>query len=183
MQHIDRDLIERFRNGDVAAFDQLYERMHLRIYRFGLRLTACREDAEDITVQTFAEAHRARGTFLGRSSLETWFYRIALHQAHRIRRKKREESRLHDTLVDTDGHGGFQRIELEQLIEALPERARTSFVLVRCEGLSYREAALVMGKPMGTVQSDVHKASRMLRSGFVGDDPVKDTTEDYGYEV
>lgn len=183
MQHIDRDLIERFRNGDDAAFDQLYEKMHLRIFRFGLRLTACREDAEDLTVQTFAEAHRAKHSFQGKSSLETWFYRIALHQAHRIRRKKRQEGRLHDSLVDKHGDRGFQRIELEQLIEALPERTKTSFVLVRCEGLSYREAAQAMGKPMGTVQSDVHKASRLLRSGFTFDDQVKDTTEDYGYEV
>lgn len=183
MQHNDRDLIERFRKGESAAFDELYERMHLRIYRFGLRLSACREDAEDITVQTFSEAYRARGSFQGKSSLETWLYRIAVHQAHRIGRKKRNERRLDDTVVDEGGQTGFRRIELEQLIASLPDRQRVAFLLVKSEGLSYREAGEVMGRPMGTVQSDVHEASKRLRSAMFSESSVPDTKENYGYEV
>lgn len=183
MQNIDRNLVERFRKGDTDAFAELYERMCPRIYRFGVRWTGCREDAEDLTVQTFAEAFKSRAGFLEQSSLETWMYRIAVHQAHRIGRKRRPHGRLEDDLIDRHAQAGFERIELEQLIAGLPERQRVAFLLVKSEGLSYRDAAEVLGRPMGTVQSDVHEASKRLRSQLFSEPAPTEQVENYGYEL
>jgi RNA polymerase sigma-70 factor (ECF subfamily) len=183
LQNIDRNLVERFRKGDNDAFHELYERMCPRIHRFAMRLAGCREDAEDITVQTFAEAYRSKANFLERSSVETWLYRIAVHQAHRLHRKRRPESALHESLVDEAGSEGFERIVLEQLIADLPERQRLAFLLVKSEGLTYREASEVLGRPMGTIQSDVHEAAKRLRKLFVPESAETEKKENYGYEV
>jgi RNA polymerase sigma-70 factor, ECF subfamily len=183
LQNIDRNLVERFREGDADAFEELYERMHQRIYRFGLRWIGNREDAEDVTVQTFAEAHRSRARFLGQSSLETWLYRIAIHQVHRISRKRRQHVHLDEAHIDESAQIPLQCIELEQLLNKLSERQRGAFLLVKSEGLSYREAAEVLGRPMGTVQSDVHEASKKLRSIFFSEPLMKEQVENYGYEL
>ncbi len=183
MQNIDRNLVERFRKGDNDAFDELYERMCPRIYRFGLRLSGNREDAEDIAVQTFGEAFRSRENYLALSSIETWLYRIAVHQAGRIGRKRRKESALDDSIVDRAGMDGFAHIELERLIAELPERHRQAFLLIKSEGLTYREASETLGIPMGTVQSHVHEASKRLRAQLSTEEIVADSREKFGYEV
>jgi RNA polymerase sigma-70 factor, ECF subfamily len=183
LQNIDRNLVERFREGDANAFEELYERMHQRIYRFGLRWIGNREDAEDVTIQTFAEAYRSRAKFLGHSSLETWLYRIAVHQAHRISRKRRNHEPLHEALVDLGAQNTLAGIELEQLLLELTERQRAAFLLVRSEGLTYREASEVLGRPMGTVQSDVHEASKRLCALFFPKSPTTEQVENYGYEL
>lgn len=183
MQNIDRNLVERFREGESDAFKELYERMHQRIYRYSLRWIGSREDAEDITVQTFTEAYRSRVKFLGHSSIETWLYRIAVHQAHRISRKRRNHEPLRETLVDASAQDTLTGIELEQLLLELTERQRAAFLLVRSEGLSYREASEVLGRPMGTVQSDVHEASKRLCALFFPKSPTADQVENYGYEL
>lgn len=183
LQNIDRNLVERFRKGDADAFAELYGRMCPRIYRFGLRWTGNREDAEDLTVQTFAEAFKSRARFLEQSSLETWMYRIAVHQAHRIARKRHPHGRLEETVPDRHSEAQFEHIELQQLVATLPDRPRAAFLLVKSEGLSYREAAEVLGRPMGTVQSDVHEASKRLRAQLFFETPATEQAENYGYEL
>lgn len=183
LQSIDRNLVERFKRGQTDAFNELYERMCPRIYRFGLRLSGCREDAEDIAVQTFAEAYRSRESYLERSSIETWLYRIAVFQSHRISRKKKPVSALDEEVADRSAEGSFGHIEIQQLIAELPDRQRIAFLLVKSEGLTYREAAEALDKPMGTVQSDVHEACVRLRKQLFSGAENADSRENYGYEV
>lgn len=140
--------------------------MSARIYRFGLRLTHSSEDAEDLTVQTFAEAHQSRSSFQNRASLETWMFRIAVFQAHRILRRRKAEGPLDEFLPDLGSRAQFESIELESLIAELPPRLRIALILVKGEGLTYREASEALGRPIGTVQWQVNEALKLLRSAL-----------------
>jgi RNA polymerase sigma-70 factor, ECF subfamily len=160
----EQSLVERFRRGDDEAFDELYKLLGKRIYRFALRMTGSKEDAEDVAVQTFAEAYRSRQRFSENSALTTWMYRIAVHMAHRQFRRRKPTISLTVEIADTTSERHMARIELVELVLFLPESLRTPFLLVKLEGLTYVEAAEVLGKRPGTVQAQVHEAGKRIRA-------------------
>ena len=137
--------------------------MGRRVYRFALTLVGNSDDAEDVAVQTFAAAFNGRSTFKGTSSVETWLYRIAFHHAQRQLRSKRARRSLNDAIVDPSQSDQLCRVEIDQFLSSLPNGLRSAFVLVKLDGLKYREAAEVLGKRVGTIQRDVHEACKKLR--------------------
>lgn len=117
----------------------------------------------------FVAAWQGAGGFEGRASILTWLYRIALFRWHRVRAGKERGCVSWDgTPEPADPHGDpglatLRRITLEAALAALPDELYEAFLLVKSEGLKYREAALVLGIPRGTVQSRVHDAVQKLR--------------------
>lgn len=158
--------VRRFRQGDVGAFNELYDELADRLYRFCLRLSGNKEDAEDLMAEVFLAAYTARERFEGRSTVSTWLYRIAVHQWNRMRRSRRQTVRWDDTPEVAVQATGIGSIALEQALRELPEPWANAFVLVKCEQLCYREAAEVLGIPQGTVQFHVHEASKKLRKAL-----------------
>lgn len=165
----EKNLVERFRSGDDDAFDELYRLSHERIYRFALRLTGNAQDAEDVAVQVFAEAHRGRLGFNGQSTVETWLYRIAVHVAGKVRRKRKPQENLDHEAADPNAERHVRALELRELIVQLPTHVQVPFVLVKIEGLTHREAAEVLGRKLGTVQSQVFEACRLLRAQLIAE--------------
>src|SRR5262245_28188485 len=75
----DRDLVDRARAGDAAAFGQLVRRHQQRIHRLALHMLRDKAEAEDVTQETFIRAYQALKRFDGRSEPYTWFYRITVN--------------------------------------------------------------------------------------------------------
>jgi RNA polymerase sigma-70 factor, ECF subfamily len=152
------------------SFDALYREYGDRIYRFSYRLCGNRADAEDLTQEVFVLAWQGLERFEGRSSLTTWLYRIALNRWHRIRSTRGPET----VPLEEGSEAGtrdlaaaqVERLSLESAVAALPEPLREAFILVKAEGLKYREAAAVLEIPQGTVQSRVHDAVVQLRAAL-----------------
>lgn len=176
MTGIEKGLVERFRSGEVDAFDELYGKTVDRIYRFALRLTGNPEDAEDVTAETFAAAYRSREGFQERSSVETWLFRIAVHQARRLKRKGKLRTGNAEAEVCARSDSDMRMVELMQLVLNLPEALRIPFLLVKSEGLTYHETGEVLKKPTGTVQWMVAKASKTIRDQWC-DPPDLETLE------
>ena len=158
--------VKRFRQGDASAFNELYDELGTRLYRFCFRLCGDKDDAEDLMAEVFLAAYSGREKFEGRSSLTTWLYRIAVYQWGRMRRSKRATVPLEDHHEQTVQEVGIHSVALEQALAELPESLVQAFVLVKCEQLCYREAAEVLGVPMGTIQFRVHEASQRLRKSL-----------------
>ena len=141
------------------------------IFRFALRLCGCRDDAEDVVVETFTHAYRQWSGFRGTGSRRAWLYGIAVNRFRMSRRRKRPDFEpLTDDLPQT-GPNAMDIIALETEIANLPSRQRESFLLVKSEGLTAREAAEALGRPLGTVLYEVHRAVKALRTAL-GDGPV-----------
>ena len=155
--------VRRFRQGDTGAFNELYDELGDRMYRFCMRLCGDKDDAEDLMAEVFLAAYTGRERFEGRSSMSTWMYRIAVHQWNRMRRSRKPTVRWEDHHEIATRETGISAIALEQALSELPENLAQAFVLVKCEQLCYREAAEVLGIPMGTIQFRVHEASQRLR--------------------
>jgi RNA polymerase sigma-70 factor (ECF subfamily) len=178
MTQDDRQLVRRSRAGDRSAFGALYDRHAARVFHLLRRLTGNVAEAEDLTQETFLAAYGALDSWRGEGAFATWLCGIAFRQyaGHRRRQARQETESLDDEPMlliapDADPLAHYERQEQEARIEAaiaaLPPLCREVFVLVKVEGLPYREAALWLGVPLGTVQSRLFKAVSLLRAALV----------------
>ncbi len=139
--------------------------------------------AEDVTQEAFVKAYQGLRGFRGDASLETWFYRILVRQAYNYRRWRgvRELWRgpasddAADPRPSASGDPVLRR-RIARALEALSRNQRDSFVLVHLEGFTVREASDILGKPMGTVKSHLHRALRSLRAELADLDPSADAS-------
>jgi RNA polymerase sigma-70 factor, ECF subfamily len=151
----------------IAQLTHLYDDHADAVYRFSLRLCCGRHaDAEDLTQETFVAAMDSWKRFLGKSTVRTWLFRIALyrHQAQ-TRRTAPTQVALLETVPTSENLAAqaMLRLTLSDALATLPDILHEAFILVKCEGMTYREAATLLGVPQGTVQSRVHEACCRLR--------------------
>lgn len=148
-------------------FQAFYAAHGAKVYRFCLRLCGSVSDAEDLTQDVFLAAFQGQARFEGRSSAQTWLCKIALNCFRRSVRMPRLVTAAMPEDAAQAGTGLEQsvteNIMLSCALSALPPDLHEAFLLVKAEGLTYREAAEVLAIPQGTVQWRVHEASRRLR--------------------
>ena len=141
-----------------------------RARRLAWRLIGGDEDAaEDVVQDAFVKAYRALGGFREDSSLETWFYRILVNQAHKHRRWRAVRQRWsavwdeERAVSSLDAGDPALRRRISQALAKLTRRQREAFVLVHFEGFTVRETGNLLGAPEGTVKSHLHRALKALR--------------------
>lgn len=134
------------------------------MYRLALRLVRDRPTAEDVTQEAFIHAFRSLGRFRGTSKFSTWLFRITRNCAvDAIRRRERERRRDRAAAPQPEPvRDPSLRTAIDQAVEGLPSDLREPFVLIEVLGLSYREAAVVLGVMAGTLKSRMHRARRLL---------------------
>jgi RNA polymerase sigma-70 factor (ECF subfamily) len=163
-------LVGRARKGDFTAYEQLYHRHVGRIYGICLRMTANRDEAEDMTQQTFIRAWERLDTFRGEAGFAAWLRRIAVNMVLSDRRSPRH--RAEKTVEDiqlVEAHrplapvASRNPLDLERAIERLPERARMVFVLHDVEGYRHDEIATLLDIATGTSKAQLHRARKLLR--------------------
>ena len=168
-------LVERARNGDLAAFETIYRTHSGRLYSVAYRMLGNPTDAEDMLQDVFLSAHRKLDSFRGESALGTWLYRLATNLClDHLRSRAARTGQLTGALDDEPGlaDSGSRKLaertvtkmDLERALAQLPEGCRTAFVLHDVEGLEHREVAEVLGIAEGTSKSQVHKARLRLRA-------------------
>ncbi|MGB8224392.1 MAG: sigma-70 family RNA polymerase sigma factor [Polyangiales bacterium] len=172
------ELVARAKAGDVAAFDELVRKYRPRVYSLALHLTGQASDADDITQDAFLKAYHRLADFEGRSEFFTWIYRITLHRALNAKRdrKRRRTVPLDDprlvAAVAVDSQGDPERaLQLRDryrtLLEAfdrLSPLLQTTVVLTALQGLSHKEAAVVLDTAEGTIAWRIHEARQKMQS-------------------
>jgi len=180
-------LIAELQAGSEEAFAWLITRYHQPIYSLLARTVHDRADAADLTQEVFVKVFRGVGRFHGESSLRTWIYRIALHEASNQRRwwmrHKQQEvpieqeigeagcsMKLKETLVDP-GESPFEmalheenRARVEAALSQVSEPFRTTLILRDIEGFVYEEVAEIQGVNLGTVKSRLVRGRALLKA-------------------
>lgn len=163
-----------------AAIEALANTEGRRLYHIALRLCGDPEKAEDLVQETFLQALRRWETFEGRSKPTTWLYTIAARLCARLDRPRAGQRGTLASLDDllpfsepvspvTDGIGGGDEeteMRVGQLasgIAALPEAFRMPVILKEIVGLPVTETAQILGIPVGTVKTRLHRARLALR--------------------
>lgn len=164
----DKDTAERIARGDQDCAERFVRETYPAVFRLLRHLTGQREDAEDLTQQTFLTARQQISNFRGKSSLFTWTHRIAFNEYLQWKRRKKRTLPLDPALAAVEkGYGSC--IAGESLLAALgtlPDKMREAFVLHEIEELSMTEAAEILKVPVGTVKARVFYARKRLRPLF-----------------
>jgi RNA polymerase sigma-70 factor, ECF subfamily len=167
----DYRLMERVKNGDMLAFNQIVDKYKNRLMNVIVRMVQETEQAEDIVQETFLRVYQHRDSFDFRHCFSTWLYTIALNLA-RNELRKRKRFKFFD-IFDLQGKEAEIAVEMElpsnlpqaieKALETLPEKYKTAFVLRDIQELPYEEVAQIMNIPLGTVKSRVNRARAILK--------------------
>jgi RNA polymerase sigma-70 factor (ECF subfamily) len=182
----DQSLIEACLAGRREAFGQLVERYQHRLFHSLVHLLGSTEDAQDAAQDALILAFEKLGTFRGESQFYSWLFRIAYNSAVSSKRKpgsskrktgpmsvsleaRRDASGLEpaDLNPSTEPSFGLEVSDRQRLVQQalgeLSEEFRAAIVLKEIEQMSYEEIAEVVGIPLGTVRSRIHRARMELR--------------------
>jgi RNA polymerase sigma-70 factor, ECF subfamily len=173
--------LARVAAGDAEAFAPLVESHQERLLRLCERLLGDAEEARDAAQDVFLKAYRKAGEVRPQGQVYTWLYRIAVnHCLNKLRRRKLvrflrwqdpEEGELPayeppDGSADPAAALESRRrwLATRRVIARLPENQRSVLVLVRFEGLSYKQVAEVLGITEGAVESRLFRAMRRIET-------------------
>jgi RNA polymerase sigma-70 factor (ECF subfamily) len=181
----DAALVERARGGDAGAYEQLVLHHQRRAFNVAYRMLGDYDEALDVTQETFVQAHRALGRFRGEARFGNWLLTIAVNQCrNRLKQWKRRARSRHDSLSEPIGGEGsdllrelpdpgataFEALEgrqLEELVreemQHVDEEYRIVLVLRELQDVAYEEIARMLGVPVGTVKSRLHRGRAELR--------------------
>jgi RNA polymerase sigma-70 factor (ECF subfamily) len=161
----DEDLVRRAVAGETAAFGVLVERHQRRVYNLALRMTGREEDARDVTQEAFITALRKLSSFRGDAAFTTWMHRVTVNACYDLLRK-RSRSPLLDRVDDHEpepppapdhAYTSDLSIDVQRALLAVPEDYRAVMILHDVQDLPYEEVAEIVGVPVGTVKSRLHR--------------------------
>jgi RNA polymerase sigma-70 factor, ECF subfamily len=172
-----------WRADPVARFEALVRVHEAAIYRVAYRLSGNREEAEDLIQETLLEAYEAFDKFASGTHFDRWVFRIMRNTyIDRVRRRPKARLESLDTGIDAGGGRTVLReiIDLgsrpeadlmartldgpiQEALEALPEEFRIVVILADIEELTYEEVSQVVGCPVGTVRSRLHRGRAILK--------------------
>jgi RNA polymerase sigma-70 factor, ECF subfamily len=170
MGYEDAELVRRWQDGDLAAFEALVRRWEQPVARFLLRFTGRGEAVADLCQEVFLRAYTAGPRYRGTAAFSTWLFRIAINLARDAGRRQQRLARVEAREPTADGPAAdvvCERNELldllEQAIAELPEPQRTVLLLHHYERLKFEEIARVTGTPASTLKSRFAAALQRLR--------------------
>ena len=176
------DLVELLATDLNGYFSQLMLSYQQRLYAFALRQSGSPQDAEDIVQEAFIRAYHALADYpqerIRTMKLQPWLYKITLHVFYRQKGNARlqyapldlSEESMHLEIEDDERVQPEHLLEekealceLEALISQLPEQYRIAVSCYYFDELSYREIADLLNLPIGTIKSQVHRGTLLLR--------------------
>ena len=183
--------IERLKKGEEAAFEALVSERSGEIYGLLYRLTENREEARDLTQETFLRAFQSISRFRGDADLKTWIYRIAINQARNRWRWWSRRRRGSTVSLDSPQPGSNQPLSstlsvdhsntpeqdtlaherekaLRLALQSLGRVYREAVILRDIEGFSYEEVSETLGISIGTVKSRLARGRDALRRKLEG---------------
>lgn len=166
-------LVERIRNGDQQAFENLFYRYYSKLCVFSNSYVKSLDIARDVVQDVFIKIWDNRENFHINQSLKAYLYQAVRNQSLNLLQQKKQKLKLKERLLKQQELSKTEEVcdlnteELTQkiwkLVEKLPERRRTIFILYRKHGLSYLEIGEVLGIARKTVENQMGKSLQFLR--------------------
>ena len=178
---VDLQLAKAAGKGDMAAFEEIYNRHHRRVYWVCRRMLQNASEAEDLTQDVFIQLYRKISSFRGESAFSTWLHRLTVNQVLMHFRKRHvkfekttEKGETPIQIVMGTANPKkmpiVDKIALENAIARLAKGYRNIFVLHDIEGYEHEEVAKILGCSVGTSKSQLHKARLKLQKLLLGKD-------------
>ena len=170
MYEPDPAVVRAASEGDVDSFAELVRGYQTPVYRFLRHFLGDPGMAEDVAQETFVRAYQRMGSFRFQSKFSTWVFSIARNAGVDAVRSQGRRLRLVERAAPpAPSVDPAASAEVTTALAALAPRLREPLLLVEVLGLTYREAAEVLGVPEGTVKSRVFHAREALADWFAQD--------------
>ena len=167
MTNID-EMIRQAQSGDRTAFESLVEMHYPVMFRFAMKYTGRREDAEDVTQQACIKLARFIGQYRFESKFSTWLYRLVINCGRDWHKSQRETGwAVEDPIEPSTPGQGEQQVLLHQVLRQVDDMGdgfRDAVVLVLGEGLSHRETADILESTTSTISWRLHEVRSRLRT-------------------
>lgn len=175
----DLHLLNEAREGDQKAFAELMERYKDSIYFVALKMVNNRDDAMDITVETFTKVFENIDKYKPDFAFSTWLFRICTNSSIDLIRKRKRHV-ISVNLENAEGEGmelqiradalnpeedsikKEQREQLRVMVDKLPARYRNLVIMRYYDEMSYEEISLQLASPLGTVKAQLFRAHQLL---------------------
>jgi RNA polymerase sigma-70 factor (ECF subfamily) len=169
----DPQLVAAARDGDLRAFEAIVRRYQADVWRLAYHLLHDESSAEDVTQEAFVRVFRFLPRYRGDSKFSTWMFSVArncaLDEVRRSQRRRRTIERAKFESTETT-HESSTRLEVRDALAELPLELREPVVWIDMFGITYQEVANVMGVPLGTIKSRVHRARELLAASLLRKD-------------
>jgi len=163
----DEELVRRYVAGDRAAFSALVSRHERRVYNLAYRMLGREEDARDATQDAFLTALRKLSSFRAEAAFTTWMHRVTVNACYDILRKRKREPVLGEPEEEDRNRVGpaspdhaesaATAIDVQRALALVPQEFRAVLILHDIQDLPYEEIAEIVGIPIGTVKSRLHR--------------------------
>ena len=166
----DLGLINKFKAGQMEGFEMLVKKYHNRLVNIANSLTGNTSDAEDIAQEAFLKVYRNLNDFRNQARFSSWLYRITLNTAYDHLRKNKHRNASLDEMDYSNISDNKPREDvlaketLRKALDKIPFGFRSALILKEIEGLSYEEIAQTLKIRLGTVESRIFRARRMLKN-------------------
>lgn len=180
----ERDLIDRAKNGDLAAFETLIDRYQSKVYNLAYKILCNYDDAADAAQDALVKIYKNINSFQGKSQFSTWIYRITYNVClDRIRQRKNVFNDELDEAIPDSGltpHATAEKNEridkIYEAINTLSVEHRTAVVMRDVNGHSYEEISQILGCSVGTVKSRINRGRERLKK--ILSDYLEQNTDD-----
>jgi RNA polymerase sigma-70 factor, ECF subfamily len=169
----ERELVDRAREGDSSAFEQLYRDNAGRVFAVCYRMAGDAALAEELTQDAFVRAWQRLDSFRGDSAFSSWLHPLAVNVALTERRSRRRRLARVVAVEDLANEAGAApahdpgaAMDIEKALLLLPPGARETFVMHDVEGWQHDEIADRTGVAVGTSKAQLHRARKLLRAAL-----------------
>ncbi len=167
---IPEELFTRIASGDDSALEDLYYLSYRPIYAFLISLTLNKEDADDLLQDTYLRIREAAHLYRHQGNPMAWMMKISKNLFLMKKRKEKGKETIHEDGILEMMESTFHEIDdvenrifLEELFLHITDEEREIILMNVLSGLTFREIAGIMNKPLGTVLSKYHRAVKKLR--------------------
>jgi RNA polymerase sigma-70 factor (ECF subfamily) len=167
----DSEVMEKVRDGQVEKLAILFEKHHVKVFNFFLRLTGSHNLSEDLVQNVFVRMLKYRSTYEARGKFVVWMFRIARNVHVDYLRKNKPGYDLADQFEEPESEEDSPVIAFEQkkdreliqeALSRLPLKKREALILNRYQDMKYKEIAELFGCKEGTIKASIHRAVKQL---------------------
>lgn len=173
---VDNELIEKLREGDVDAFDQVYQRYAGKLYAFSVKYLKSKEEAEELVQSVFLKVWENQKKLKKETSFKSYIFTIAYNEICNIFRRRKYQYNFidHSGIVSTEASGEteeqidfvFISEQVDQIVDHLPEKYKTVFLKSRKEGKSTKEISDELKLSKGTVDNYISESLKFIRTNL-----------------
>ena len=183
MDFEDLELVKQAKQGNIAAFEQLFNRYQKRIFNFILRMLQNREDSAELTQDTFVKAYRSLAKLKSDVAFSSWLHQIAINLVRDKLRKHKLKTDSIDAPEETEDGTVYSidipdvtanprevtvkselQVRIKNAIASLPAQYREVIILYHIEDIDIPEISRILKIPNGTIKSRLSRAREMLKS-------------------